>query len=208
MEDFTDFKAPFYPYEHIKEVAKNFLESYNSDGEIPVDIELIVERDMGINIIPIPLELQFGVSALTSIKRREIRVDIDTCNENENRFRFSLAHEVGHIVLHQDIFESVNYNSYEDFKNLHDQMPANEYGWLERHADDFAGLILVPTDELHNQLRIAVQKLVIEGFTITDENHEIILGYISTSLGKHFNVSDIVPKIRINKEGIDLREYL
>lgn len=208
MEDFTDFKAPFYSYEQIRSVAETFLQAHNPDGDIPVDIELIIERDLGINIIPVPLELQFGVDAITSLSKKEIRIDIDTCQNIETRFRFSLAHEIGHIILHDQIFESIEYQNLNDFKDLQDQIPPNEYSWLERHANDFAGLILVPTNELKSQLEISVDKLTKEGFTIHDGNYEILVDYISASLGKYFNVSDIVPKIRIDKEGIDLRNYI
>ena len=203
-----NIKAPIYSYEEIRKIAEDFLDEHNSSGEIPVDIELIVEKGMGINIIPIPLELPFGIDALTSVNQKEIRIDLNTCNQNENRFRFSLAHEVGHLILHKDIFKAIDYQSIQDFKNIQDKIPSDEYGWLEWHANSFAGLILVPTTNLEKQVEKSVQKLKDEEFTIRYDNYETILGYVSTAISKYFSVSHTTVKIRIDKDNLDLRDYI
>lgn len=52
----NDFKAQYLSYDDIKGVAESFLHRHNVAGEIPIDIELIVEKDFGIDIIPLELE--------------------------------------------------------------------------------------------------------------------------------------------------------
>lgn len=76
--DLNKFKASFLSYDDIRGSAKNFLKRYNPTNEIPVNIELIVERDFEINIIPVELERLLGIDALTSVNQKEIRVDINT----------------------------------------------------------------------------------------------------------------------------------
>ena len=43
--------------------------------------------------------------------RKEIRVDQYVLESRENRYRFSLAHEVGHLVLHPDLFEYLHFDN-------------------------------------------------------------------------------------------------
>ncbi len=51
--DLSSFKAPFYKYDKIRQITKNLLAQYGKDNDIPVDIDHLVEFDLGIDIIPV-----------------------------------------------------------------------------------------------------------------------------------------------------------
>ena len=51
MSDLNDFKCPFIPIEKIHEKADTFRDKYWERDDLPVDIELIIEK-MGLDIIP------------------------------------------------------------------------------------------------------------------------------------------------------------
>ena len=94
------FKAPYLPYDTLRPRADAFLRQYHPDRTLPVPIELIVERDFGIEIVPMP-GLQYGFDTVAFISRdlTEIRVDEDVFKSRPNRYRFSLAHELAHRLL-------------------------------------------------------------------------------------------------------------
>ena len=54
-------------YEKIRQIADKFLEKYNPENIIPVDIEYIAEFDMNLTIAPLPnIELLLDVDSFIS----------------------------------------------------------------------------------------------------------------------------------------------
>jgi len=73
----------------------------NPTRVIPVPIEEIAEFKLGVNIIPIPnLQKTFEVEGFISSDLQNIYVDQFILYERPTRYRFTLAHEIGHIFLH------------------------------------------------------------------------------------------------------------
>ncbi len=93
--------------DEIENKTKEFLKEFHPSGKLPIPIEEIVEFYMKINIILLPnLERQIGnVSALTK-DMETIYIDEYLCSRhsNTNRYRFSSAHEIGHILIHEGIY--------------------------------------------------------------------------------------------------------
>lgn len=205
--DYNNIKAPYLPYESIRGIVDSFLGRHHSKDKIPVDIEFIIESKMGIDIIPIPLKRPFDIEAVTSKDRSEISIDIHTLENYIPRARFSLAHEVGHIILHEEMFNEIDYESPEDFTKAQDLIPSNQYGWFERQANNFAGLVLVPDGLLEQEVEKAVKMYINQGYEITDKTHDLVYDYIPSYLNKKFNTSSMVIKIRMDKNNIDLRDF-
>src|SRR3990170_5433471 len=92
---------PVYSYEDLRKKADEFLLKYHPSANIPVPIEEIVEFDFRINIVPVlGLQREFEVEGFTSGDLKNIYVDEYVYTDRITRFRFTLAHEMGHIVLH------------------------------------------------------------------------------------------------------------
>lgn len=84
----------------IEQIAEKFREDYWDSG-IPVDIELIIEKELKLDLIPVSqMKRDYGVEAFISLNLKEIYYDSDII---ETRIRFSMAHEVGHMILHREI---------------------------------------------------------------------------------------------------------
>lgn len=110
------FAIPPLSYEKIREYAKRFLAKYHSSQRIPVPIEKIIEFKLHIDIVPLPgLEGAFGVVGFTSSDLREISVDQYVYDHQLGRYRFTLAHEVGHFVLHAGLFKAQTFRSIEEW---------------------------------------------------------------------------------------------
>ena len=143
----------FLSYEQIAEQAKNFIKRLRYEGIIPVPVEKIIDLDLKINIVPIPdLFRTFDINAITSSGLRTIYVDEYLYTNLERAYRFTLAHELGHIVLHRDFYRSINLRGLRDWKKFIADVEEKEYQYLELQANYFGGLLLVPQKELSDQL--------------------------------------------------------
>lgn len=194
---------PKYSYEDLRGKAAAFLREHHPAKSIPIPIEQIVEFHFGINIIPIPgLQRVHDVDAFLSNDLKSIMVDMSMMeSRSPNRYRFSLAHELGHAVLHQGVYAQMKFSSIEEWKTQITAISDADREWLEWQAPSFAGLILVPGEPLSEQLQKGLQWAAEQGFSV-EEAPELAKGYISSWLGKFFEVSSQVIEKRLDKDGL------
>lgn len=149
-------KAPYIPKPKNWEKVEDFRKAYPRAQNIPVEIEGIASSDLKIDIIPEPgIKSLYDVDAYITRDFSSIVVDRDHYMDERYypRVRFSMAHEIGHFILHKDFFESNNAgNSTENWLEFMRKIPEREYAFLENHANEFAGVLLVPADELLSTL--------------------------------------------------------
>jgi Zn-dependent peptidase ImmA (M78 family) len=113
---------------------------------VPIPVESWIEG---------PLGIRFGVTDLRHlgpevlgavfVSEREILVS-DRIAGEEGRFRFTAAHELGHLVLHSRLSRTFHETS--DVPEFIDRR-------IEREADRFAAAFLMPLPALHNELLAA-----------------------------------------------------
>lgn len=110
---------PYLNYNDLRQKADDFLRQYHPSYDIPVPIEEIVEFDFGIDIIPIPgLHQAFEIDGFTSSDLTSITVDEYVYLKRPNRYRFTLAHEIGHVVLHKELYSARNFNTIDGWKQF------------------------------------------------------------------------------------------
>ena len=151
---------PWLSKSRIRQEATTFLSEHHPSGEIPIPIELITER-MGIHIVPRPnLRESFHIDGALSGDQKWLYIDERYYSNPayENRVRFTLAHEVGHVVLHGDIFRALEdlCHSEDDWLRIQKMIPDELHGSLEWQASTFAGIVLVPTKHLQREYKRAV----------------------------------------------------
>lgn len=205
------YKPKILSWPQIWEMAEEFRRYHKYAATFPVEIEDLIEFELGIDIIPtFGLKQTVGVEAFLSKNRAEIRVDSVAYNNPVylSRLRFTLAEEVAHLVLHKEIYEDgVSYSSEEEFIDDILSMDEDDLNWIERQARQFAGRLLVPLDHLDSRISLhndhinqlharyrgaeEVEKLAIEGF--------------SKKVCGDFAVSWEVIRNRINYEKLDGR---
>lgn len=197
-----EIKAPYLPYDVLRERAEAFLSQHHPSRVIPVPIEEIVELQFQMDIVPEPgLHAHFDIDSYITADLNEIRVDEFVYESRPGRYRFSLAHELGHRLLHQDIFAKSEFRSIAEWKSMMAHaIPEKEYGYLEFHANAFAGLVLAPQDELADKYD-EVRKLVeSHGVTLQDDS-EVAQGLIAEYLAGFFVVSPVVVQRRLRYDG-------
>jgi len=196
-----NFKAPYISKEDIWSNADAFREEY-SDGVPPIDIHAIIEFDLELAIRPVAgLKEGSDIDALLLGERDGIVVDEREYMDDryQNRIRFSLAHEVGHFVLHESVFADVNYDSVDEWVKFVGNLPEREWRFLEGQAHEFAGRLLVPRPNLEAELEKAFNVLKTNGLSPSQPG---VQGYVAESMTSVFGTSGEVLKRRFSKEGL------
>lgn len=193
-----DIRAPYLPYERLRPLADQFLTDYHVTRSIPVPIEQIVEFGFEIDVIPVPgLMDTHEIDASISSDLTTIYVDKFIYLKRPNRYRFSLAHEIAHRVLHADIFRSLNFNTIAEWKQAIQAIPDSQRRFIELQAYCFAGLVLVPPDSL----RTAFEKLedvAAEAGILLEHPSDAERELAESHLARYFQVSSAVISRRMN----------
>ncbi|PIT90115.1 hypothetical protein COU23_00320, partial [Candidatus Kuenenbacteria bacterium CG10_big_fil_rev_8_21_14_0_10_36_11] len=199
--DYTQIQIPYIGNLVIKNKADLFRTKY-WDEILPVDIEKIIDVNLEINIIPLPdLEKLCNTDALITSDWKSLYIDKDLFEDErrQNRLRFSLAHEIGHLVLHKNFYAILEINSFEDFYKFINSVSAEQYRYLEIQANKFAGHILVPRNLLNNELNKELKRA---GQKINIDNLDKLLlkSYIANPLAnKVFGISQESMEIILNE---------
>lgn len=193
-----------YSYEDIRGKASAFLRDRHPDGSVPVPIDAIIEFKVGIDIIPLHGFLEaHEVDAFLSQDCTSIAIDEGVFKQRSpNRYRFSLAHELAHVVLHEEVYAHLEFSNVEEWKLLQKTAISDEeYRWLEWQANCFAGLILVPGGHLKAKLEDGLQLIADKGFAL-DTAPDIAKSYLCDWISGFFEVSSGVIKVRLDKDDL------
>ncbi len=201
-----EFQPILKKTDQINSDAESFLSAYNPSETIPVPIEEIIEFQLQIDIIPVPglkdsfEKVELDIDAFISSDFRSITVDKYVQEKIGNRYRFTLAHEIGHMQLHGYLYTQFRFNDIEDWITTINQMPMSERGIVEWQANEFAGLILVPRAVLRDEFKKALKR-VEETIKISfNKNPDLIMDLAIIPLASKFGVSEDVIRIRLERD--------
>jgi len=202
-------KVPYFSYADLSKISYQFLQKFNFATKIPVPIEEIIDLKLKINIFASPgLRDIHEIEGWTSGDLSTIFVDEFIFYHRETRFRFTLAHELGHIVLHKKIYGEHTFSSIEDWKRFCNKIDKKSYSWVESQAYNFAGLILVPSIHLTKFFKdqIIKHKSSFDSARFKkltkDKYQDYFIDVASVALASIFNVSTDVISRRIEKDGL------
>jgi hypothetical protein len=203
LNDPRKFKAPYNSKERIWQEADRLRAAHPAGRELPVKVLDLAEFDLHLNLIPVDsLREQLDIDALLMGDLKSILVDRRgfMSPRLEYRLRFSVAHEIGHLVLHRDIYAGLRHTTPAEWLDYISAIPEVEYGWVEWQAYEFAGRLLVPPEPLHQAFRAAVQTSQAAGYTDWLAADEAALDYIATRIASKFGVSTEVIAKRLRVE--------
>jgi len=185
----------FVSYEQLRVAADKFLARHGWRGEIPVNIERIVDVGMGIDIVREPrLTERIDVEGFLSRNRRTIYIDDYTQDVLENRYRFTLAHEIGHHELHDAIYRRATFQTVEEFKDFLASLPEQAKARMEFQANCFAGLVLAPKEQLESAVTEAAFRAR-SRFYETDITDPVDRGYLVPTVARRLGVSgDVIER--------------
>ena len=189
---------------YIRSQADKFRGKYLSPPDtIPVPIEDIVEFDLRLELIPKAFIKQtIDLDGFLSRDLKTIFIDTELMSErNVNRYRFTLAHEVGHYVLHSKEIQESEYRTPTEWSKMREEMDEEDLNWFEQQAYEFAGRLLVPRNKLIEALESQREKIEKFKASFPDSNNEIIEA-IARVICSKFQVSPDVMERRIRKENV------
>jgi Zn-dependent peptidase ImmA (M78 family) len=200
-------KVPFLSDADIKNAAAKFAAEYDSQSSFIFPIEQIIEFKLEMNIISVPgLRKNFDIDAWTTGDFTEIVIDRELADFFENRYRFSLSHEIGHFVLHRNIFKEIDFNSIDDWINFYKGVDLNEYDKLETQGNKFANFLLLPAEKLKVKFEEAISTVssLIEDAKRNGLARHLYLDYaldrIASEISKTFLISKEATQYRLRNE--------
>jgi hypothetical protein len=200
--------VPFLSYDQLKATAAETLGNSDYADRFPVAIEMLVERSFRMDVVPIRgLQHGFNIDAFISQDLSTISVDEFVLENRLNRYRFSLAHELGHRVLHPDILGAMKFKSISDWKARITQFPEKAYSFLEYQANTFANCLLVPADQLDQRFDETLERIRAGGMNPADYP-DVCLDAICGELGRQFEVSPNVIQCRLTNKHEDFQSRL
>lgn len=205
--DWEKFKAPYIRQEQAWQEAERIRRKYWPSGEIPVEVEEILWK-IGLKLEPIPsLKADVDVDALLSGDLTRIIVDAEEYMDDrkQHRMRFSIAHELGHYVLHKKLYEDIKLTSVKEWIRFVDSIPEDQYGHIEQQAYEFAGRLLVPLGRLKKEVDRAVIKARAAGFSDWERSGDAVREYMANSIYRVFGVSGQVIEKRIIRERLEIQ---
>lgn len=185
----------YQDYMGKKTLAYDFIEELNSLGygiEAPIDVEAIIKR-LNIKYEIKPNFKQIQVTGSISVQNGEPYIWVNPMkNTSSERKRFTLAHELGHFMLHMAPLENLNaFNPIND-KTISFNRDDN-WDYTEMEANNFAAQLLMPSELIKNK----VKQLITEDRRITKNQ-------LIESLAKTFHVSISAMEFRLKKLGVKL----
>ncbi|MGB7749673.1 MAG: ImmA/IrrE family metallo-endopeptidase [Verrucomicrobiia bacterium] len=131
------FKAPFIPRERIWQETEKLRAAYPAGRIVPVQVLELAEFDLGLELIPAEgLREELEIDALLMGDLKSILVDRRAFMNPrmEYRLRFSVAHEIGHLILHRDIYGRQKHASARETEHEYRIRPRWETAWRDLYG--------------------------------------------------------------------------
>jgi len=128
LNDPRRFKAPYNPKERIWQEADRLRAAHPAGRELPVKVLDLAEFDLHLDLVPVDgLREQLDIDALLMGDLKSILVDKRAFMSPrlEYRLRFSVAHEIGHLVLHRDIYAGLQHATAAEWFDYISAIPEN-----------------------------------------------------------------------------------
>lgn len=181
--------------------AYEFIEVLRKQGHsisIPIDIETIIKEYLEIKYEVKPDFKNMKVTGSISVQDGAPYIWVNPMkNTSKERKRFTLAHELGHFMLHMAPENDLN-----NFDPITDTVISfnrdDNWDYTEMEANNFAAQLLMPSSSIKENTK----KIINLDPNITKES-------LVEKLADLFQVSEVAMKFRLTKLGIKgLKDYI
>lgn len=195
--------------QNVRARAEEIRNQYDTlkDQNLPVDVISFAELDLGLEPLLVPgLSQRFRIDAAIGFDFKSLYVDKEqylTLDERRpwvgRRFRFSVAHELGHYFMHQGVAPAHHCADIPAYI-MWCRRTSNEVYSLEQEANEFAGALLVPAQRLESmvgQTLVAFHEETGTKDYPPPSMREQFCGYAADK----FQVNTQVISVRLDREG-------
>jgi Zn-dependent peptidase ImmA (M78 family) len=193
---------PVLDWKTIAEKARSFVQKHRiSERPYPLDVEEIAEFDLEMEIrVTAGLLEDFDSPAQIAPGDLHpiITVDADQYRQQTSFYRYSVAHEIGHYVLHREWLEKVwrMVDSTSSWKQAVLSRSEDDYKWIEGQAEEFASYLLAPETVFEPFLNKQITPLQRFNLKLHSED---ILPYLANPVAEFFGMSNTAAQARIRK---------
>lgn len=180
-------EIPTYSAGELERVADRLLrERSQPEVVIPIDVDLLVEQEPGVILdYRSGLERAFGVVGVVVHYPEEemfaIYIDQEVADHRPNFYRFTLAEEFAHLVIHRSVIQQAK--TLDDAVWLHEWL---RYKEIDRNAKRLAAALLMPPRHVLKDAADLYQGMVRHvGF----ENPPAVKKYLVDQLSRRYQVS-------------------
>lgn len=190
----------FLSPQDIEDAAESFLKEHHPARSLPIPIEEILDLKLGINIVPIPgLFNLHNIDAFLSSDLTELYIDHDHLEYRYSRARYSLAHETGHLILHEDYLARLKIDSLEMWKEVV-LGKGTGHAMMETQANMFASFLLMPQGHLEREFEKVKAELKTNAFFnqakfLVDD--VTLAAFVAGKIGRVFDVSEEAAQYRL-----------
>jgi hypothetical protein len=193
-------KVPTYSVRQLESKAGQYLaDNFGPDIPIPVDIDLLVERQ-GIDLDEWPKlqtnhGIEGGVWRDTATGRLFIFIAeelmADESPKGYGRYRMTVAEELAHIHLHRTVIEQIDTPA--KFREL---QAHKQWAEIERNAKRYAAALLMPGKALSESAERVYAQLVRQAGT---DNAAAVKKWLCSLLAREFEVSEMAMHHRLGE---------
>lgn len=150
--------------------------------------------------------MQYDIEAFISKDLKTIYVDQNVYYYVETRFRFSVAHELGHCILHKNFYSQIQFKNEKEWLDVQDSLDNGNRNVFEDQAQKFASFVLIPDYLLDERFQRALSSSkhlinMAEEDGLTREDYfDSAIDKIATALAPSFNVSHSCMMLRISRD--------
>lgn len=183
--------------EEIEKIALKARQSYGVQNaeHVDYDFDLYLEKSGAVIVPGKGLLDEIGIDSFWTKGFKELHIDLEIYQGASNRWRFSIAHEIGHLFLHKDKEENLTIEEWQVFqlKRYEDR------NIQEQEANTFASYFLISTECLQKEINDLLRLEEVKSFKIAGESNKEISERFSSKLAGVFHVSLLAMEIRLER---------
>ncbi len=206
-----ELKVEFRSQQELEDLAIEF-HSKRKEKKFPFNVEAYLNLKFKYHIQPCPrLEAGCNIDTALIACLNLIRIDEKIYNNQYLRARFSLSHELAHLILHKNIIDKLVAalkvaKKTDEFKSIIAFLPVKDHGWAEWQAQFFGGCLLAPKDVLKERLESAIkERLKKSKYGKLDGEDRSIICH---DLASYFEITKEAMIVRIGVAGLDFLFYM
>lgn len=196
-------KVPFLTIDYIESIANRLLD-YDISDLACLDTDKL--RDFLASRYPIEFKSESIYPLLGRIEFDPLSITIDN-SLDEHRFRFTLCHEIGHLVLHQKLlYNRINTREDDEYSlSLNSNISDINIRRIEIQSNIFASYLLMPTEQFQLEvMKFFVRERIQKNYIYLDRQiiNQVLANSLITEVSFIFNVSKESVKLRLIDAGL------
>jgi Zn-dependent peptidase ImmA (M78 family) len=149
---------------------------------------------------PIEIKTENIYPLMGKIEFNPLRITIDSTLE-DHRFRFTLCHEIGHLVLHKNLFDNkVDKEDNEYTLSLNNNVADLNTRRIEIQANIFASYLLLPTESfLLETIKFFIRNNISKNYIYLDKQvvNQLLANNLISELSTKFNASREAVRLKL-----------